>query len=77
LLFAVVLLADFCVPVFAGFLSAIAKPLLRTAQRCSWMRIRLRAGSRTQSRTPYLLGRVHGGHARCLTLRLRPLFSVT
>src|SRR6266542_5044593 len=31
---AVVLLADFCVPFFAGFLSAIAKHLLQTAQ-CS------------------------------------------
>jgi hypothetical protein len=39
---AVVLLADVCVPFFAGFLSAIAKHLLRTARRCSWMRIRLR-----------------------------------
>jgi hypothetical protein len=32
LVFAVVLLADFCVPFFAGFLSAITKHLLRMAQ---------------------------------------------
>src|SRR5438093_2780185 len=64
----VVLLADCCVPFFAGFVSAIAKHLpapnesqpldlwcdRRTARRSSWMRIRLPAGSRTaQSRTPY------------------------
>jgi hypothetical protein len=42
LLVAVVLLADFCVPCFAGFRSAIAKHLLSTAQRSPWMRIRCR-----------------------------------
>src|SRR5919201_5986096 len=40
---AVVLLADFCVPFLAGFLSAIATHLLRTAQHSSWKRIRLPA----------------------------------
>src|SRR6266540_657402 len=32
-----VLVADLCVPFFAGFLSAIPKHLLRAAQRCSWI----------------------------------------
>jgi hypothetical protein len=51
---AVDLLVGFCVVFFAGFLSAIVKHLLRTAQRRSWMRLRLPAGSRTaQSRIPY------------------------
>jgi hypothetical protein len=38
---AVVRLADFCVPFLAGFLSAIAKHLLRTAQLSAGMRIDL------------------------------------
>jgi hypothetical protein len=36
-----VLLADFCVAFLAGFLSASAKHLLRTAQLSSGMRIKL------------------------------------
>jgi hypothetical protein len=72
LLFAVVLLADFCVPFFAGLLSASAKHLLRTAQRCSWMPIMLPARSRkAQSRTAArLLGRLLN-HVGAAGLQLR------